>query len=201
MERRSFLRNVALGSAVVANFLYPGVTSVVRAQGQNPSTPNTGERPDRDPNFFGGTVVERTPEGIVLAGGDELKAVRITDGTAIWREFYGKHQIHIGDYVDVRGTALPDATLQAESVWVNIGRLDGVIEEKTPVGLTIATRRGRKRGIEFSNQVEVISSNDGSLIPERLESLANGMFIGAVGLRLPNDGFRATRIWKWEQNT
>lgn len=158
MKRRSFLRNVTLGGAAVANFLYPGLTNIVKAQNENPSTPSVEERPDRDPNFFGGTVVEQTPEGIVLAGGDELKAIRISEETAVWKEFDGNHPIRVGDYADVRGTALPDGTLQAESIWVNIGRLDGIIETKTPSGLTIATWRGSKRGIEFSTQLVALFS-------------------------------------------
>ncbi len=201
MKRRSFLRNVTLGGAAVANFLYPGLTNIVKAQNESPSTPSVEERPDRDPNFFGGTVVEQTPEGIVLAGGDELKAVRISEETAVWKEFYGNHPIRVGDYADVRGTALPDGTLQAESIWVNIGRLDGIIESKTPSGLTIATWRGSKRGIEFSTQMEVIRASDGNPIPERLDALITGMSIGAVGLRLPNNGFRATRVWTWPQDS
>ncbi len=202
MERRTFLKTVAAGSAAALNFLYPGLTNVVgAASGNVEQTVVDDPFPERDPNFAGGRVVEKTGDGIILAGGDEIRAVRMPADAAVWKEFEGvpHSEILIGDYMDVRGTALPDGTLLAKNVWINIGRTDGKVDLLLPTGLQMTTIKGVQRTLELSSALEVVKIQEGGEVASSLASLVPGTAFGAVGLLLPNGGFRATRIWIWPQ--
>ncbi|HEX6288220.1 MAG TPA: hypothetical protein VFZ66_03475 [Herpetosiphonaceae bacterium] len=231
MERRSFLKIVAAGGAAAVNFLYPGLTGVVgaarlKAHDSIDKHPEKhpeldpekhpeaapSKHPEIDPNFFGGYVVEKSVGGLVLVGGSEMRAIRLPARAAVWKEFEGvsHSEIQVGDYVDVRGTALADGSLEANNVWVNIGRLDGTVEQLMPQGgdmtaqgsrLRIAAIKGGHREIELSSALEVIRITDGEgdMMAVGIANVVPGTKMGAVGLRLPDGGFRATRIWIWPQ--
>jgi len=215
MERRSFLKAIAAGSAAAVNFFYPGMTSVVGAatlESKESVEKDSRKYPEIDPDFAGGYVVERTTEGFVLAAGNEFRAVRLPAEAAVWKEFEGVNhsEVQVGDYVDVRGTSLPDGSLLAKNAWVNIGRLDGTVEQLMPVDgsitaqgskLRVAAIKGGHREIELSSALEVvrISDADVEMMAASIENVVPGTKMGAVGLRLPNGGFRATKIWIWPQ--
>ncbi len=215
MERRSFLKIITAGSAAAVNFLYPGLTGVVSAAARTPDQPSANvplKGPEIDPDFAGGYVVERTNEGFVLAAGQEFRAVRLPGNASVWKEFedVDHSEIRVGDFVDVRGTTLGDGSLLAKNAWVNIGRLDGTVEQLMSVGgdmtaqgsrLRVAAIKGGTRDIEFSSALEVvrISDNDADVSAASITNIVPGTKMGAVGLRLPEGGFRATKIWIWPQ--
>ncbi|MBV9789369.1 MAG: twin-arginine translocation signal domain-containing protein [Chloroflexi bacterium] len=225
MERRSFLKVIAAGGAAAVNFLYPGLTGVVSAATQadesiekhpekHPEDPakHPEKHPEIDPDFAGGFVVERTAEGFVLAAGNEFRAIRLPKDASVWKEFENvdHSEIQIGDYVDVRGTSLADGSLLAKSAWANIGRLDGTVEQLMPQGgdimaqgsrVRVAAIKGGHREIELSSALEVvrISDADADVMAASIMNVVPGTKMGAVGLRLPNGGFRATKIWIWPQ--
>jgi hypothetical protein len=215
MERRSFIKTIAAGSAAAVNFFYPGLTNVVSAatvDSKESAAPQANKHPEIDPDFAGGYVVERTREGFVLAAGNEFRAVRLPGSAAVWKEFEGvdHSEVKVGDYVDVRGTTLGDGSLLAKNAWVNIGRLDGTVEQLMPVGgdisaqgsrMRIAAIKGGYREIELSSALEVvrISDADVEMMAADITNVVPGTKLGAVGLRLPNGGFRATKMWIWPQ--
>jgi hypothetical protein len=225
MERRSFLKVIAAGGAAAVNFLYPGLTGVVGAASsrdeaiekhpeKHPEDPakHPEKHPEIDPDFAGGYVVEQTATGFVLAAGEEFRAVRLPAEASVWKEFENVDHgvIKLGDYVDVRGTSLADGSLMAKSAWVNIGRLDGTVEQLiVPSGdimaqdsrIRVAAIKGGQRDIELSPALEVlrISEADADLQAASIANVVPGTKMGAVGLRLPDGGFRATRIWIWPQ--
>ena len=223
MERRSFLKVIAAGGAAAVNFLYPGLTGVVSAATQadesiekhpekHPEDPakHPEKHPEIDPDFAGGFVVERTAEGFVLAAGNEFRAIRLPKDASVWKEFENvdHSEIQIGDYVDVRGTSLADGSLLAKSAWANIGRLDGTVEQLMPQGgdimaqgsrVRVAAIKGGHREIELSSALEVVRISDADVMAASIMNVVPGTKMGAVGLRLPNGGFRATKIWIWPQ--
>ncbi|HEY0606248.1 MAG TPA: DUF5666 domain-containing protein [Herpetosiphonaceae bacterium] len=225
MERRSFLKVVAAGGAAAVNFLYPGLTGVVSAATKgdeaiekhpekHPEDPakHPEKHPEIDPDFAGGYVVERTAEGFVLAAGNEFRAIRLPNDASVWKEFedVDHSEIQLGDYVDVRGTSLADGSLLAKSAWANIGRLDGTVEQLMPQGgdimaqgsrVRVAAIKGGHRDIELSSALQVvrISDADADVMEASIMNVVPGTKMGAVGLRLPNGGFRATKIWIWPQ--
>lgn len=225
MKRRSFLKAVAAGGAAAVNFLYPGLTGVVGAATKgdesiekhpekHPEDPakHPEKHPEIDPDFAGGYVVERTAEGFVLAAGNEFRAIRLPKNASVWKEFedVDHSEIQLGDYVDVRGTSLADGSLLAKSAWANIGRLDGTVEQLMPQGgdimaqgsrVRVAAIKGGHREIELSSALQVvrISDADANVLDASIMNVVPGTKLGAVGLRLPNGGFRATKIWIWPQ--
>lgn len=225
MERRSFLKAIAASGAAAVNFLYPGLTGVVSAATKgdesiekhpekHPEDPakHPEKHPEIDPDFAGGYVVERTAEGFVLAAGNEFRAIRLPKDASVWKEFENvdHSEILLGDYVDVRGTSLKDGSLLAKSAWANIGRLDGTVEQLMPQGgdimaqgsrVRVAAIKGGQREIELSSALQVvrISDADADVMEASIANVVPGTKLGAVGLRLPNGGFRATKIWIWPQ--
>lgn len=170
------------------------------------------KHPEIDPDFAGGYVVERTAEGFVLAAGNEFRAIRLPKDASVWKEFedVDHSAIQLGDYVDVRGTSLADGSLMAKSAWANIGRLDGTVEQLMPQGgdimaqgsrVRVAAIKGGQRDIELSSALQVvrISDADADVMEASIANVVPGTKMGAVGLRLPNGGFRATKIWIWPQ--
>lgn len=216
LTRGTFLRIAGGCGAAAVNFLYPGMArgaapheaphgnSESLRPGLNESGTPDGKTIRRmvgpDPTFAGGEVVAKTPDGIILQSHYAVRAVRLSPDTSVWKEFdVMPDAIQLHDWVDVKGTPLPDGSLQARSGWVmvNIGRLDGVVEQvNSPTSLTVRNQAGGGQ-IELSRRLEVIHAEDASLVDGQLVSLPPGTRFGAVGLRLPDGGFRATRIWKY----
>jgi hypothetical protein len=207
LQRKTFLQAVAGSALATINFFYPGLVRGAAASGAEPTALPAGagakevirvEGPD--PGFAGGEVVSKTTDGVVLRSELGVRAVRIPSETVVWKEFdVTADAIDVGDWVDVRGTPLADGTLQARSgwIWVNIGRRDGVLERVSPTALKLKSERGDSQGIELSPRLEVIDPEDGLPLPGQVRALRPGMHVGAVGLVLPNGGFRATRVWRY----
>jgi hypothetical protein len=150
-----------------------------------------------DPSFASGYVVAKTQAGVILQSDHGSRAIRIGPDTLVWKEFNQPADvIQLQDWLDVRGTPLQDGTLEARSewVWINIGRREGVAEQISAHGVTIRHDKGLET-LELSKHLEVINASDESPRIGGIVSLRPGMQIGAVGLRLPGGGFRATRMW------
>lgn len=208
LNRHGFLKRATGAVLGTLGFLYPGAPSAFGGprrgvtagapQGSEPSSVNA--LAGRDPGFCSGEVVGKNPQGVVLQSIDETRAVRIPPGTGVWKEFddLDPSVIDIGDWVDVRGTPLEDGTIVARSgwIWANIGRRDGTFRGRAGRGISMRDDRGRDHVLELSSRLEVIHAEDGRSLARGLDDLAAGMPIGAVGLRLPDGGFRATRVWR-----
>jgi hypothetical protein len=150
-----------------------------------------------DPYYAGGEVVAQTSDGVVLSTPARTQAVRIPPETIVWKEVTGGPElIGMSDWLDVRGVPQVDGSLLATSgmVFVNIARREGVIQTISAHDLTVRDDRGL-HSLEFSHVLEVIDSKDESQLAGGLSALTPGTYIGAVGLRLAEGGFRATRIW------
>lgn len=196
LNRRSFIGAAAGAAASAAAFLYPGVGGATRMDAASTKM-ITGEL---DPNFAGGQVISILPNGVLLQSDALVRAVRINPNSTVWKEYDTSPTfIELGDWVDARGTALSDGSLQARDswVWVNIGRKDGVISALQSGGMVLAQDSGRSAKVDYSSRLEVISGHDDSPLPGHVKGLAVGMSVGTVGLRLPDGGYRATRIWTW----
>lgn len=199
MKRRSFLQ-IAGGAALgTAGFLYPGAADAAR-RARASRGPTTIDAPHGvDPTYAGGKVIAKTADGVVLQTPETARAVRVAPDTVVWKEFEGTPDlIHIGDYVDAKGEPQTDGSLVARSgmVFVNIGRRDGVIEQRGASGITLRRHDGRGAWqIGLSRALEVIDGDTGAALAGGLGALSVGQSVGAVGLLLPNGGFRATRIW------
>ena|SRR2546425_12487002 len=211
IARKTFLRATGGAALAALGFLYPGVTGVFTgvataprpmAQPAEPAPAEAAavdvrQMSGADPTYAGGEVVMRTAEGVILQSAKGGRAVRIPSGTVVWKEFeVTPSAIELHDWVDVKGTPLADGSLQAQSGWVfvNIGRREGVVDSVSSRGLTMKHNKGTET-IELSPKLEVIHASNGAPLAGGIAALKPGAQIGAVGLRLPNGSFRATRIW------
>ena len=211
IRRRDVLRGSLGLIGAAAAFLYPGARSLITGESTQGNQvraqePNGGlngrvmEGPD--PGFATGAVIAIQDNQVTIKSDIGERIVRFAPGATVWKESQTSPKvIQLGDWVDARGTPQPDGSLLArnEWVWINIGRLDGVVVSTSPDELVVSTAKGIQR-LEFSDFLEVVRVDqeklDGiSAIAEGVAALSPGTTIGAVGVRLQNGGFRATRIW------
>jgi len=206
-DRRRFIQGAGAGMLGLIGFFYPGLADVARARGGNQVTRVTpGLQADGttvlvaqgiDPTYAEGQVSSITGDRVTLATVAETRAVVIGPSVEVWKEITGGIElVSLGDWLDVKGVPQSDGSLQATSgmVFVNIGRLDGTLRATTADTMTIDAY-GTTRTVELSPTLEAVHKEDGSAYAGGVHSFPVGAAVGAVGLRLPNSGFRATRVW------
>ncbi|MFC3501611.1 twin-arginine translocation signal domain-containing protein [Micromonospora krabiensis] len=120
IDRRQLLATAALGGVVGATglgSLAPEAAFAAEAVTVEPGLP--------DPNFAEGRITAVSGSMLFVTGSDAvLHAIRITDGTSIWKLHPTTFdRVATGDGLYARGVRLPDGTLAADSVWVNIVNL------------------------------------------------------------------------------
>ncbi|BCL17581.1 cell wall protein [Micromonospora sagamiensis] len=124
VNRRQLLATAALGGVVGATglgSLAPEAAFAAEAVGVEPGAP--------DPNFAEGLISSISGSMLMVTGSDKvLHSIRITDGTSIWKLHPTTFdRVAVGDGLYARGVRLPDGTLAADAVWVNIVNLHGHI--------------------------------------------------------------------------
>lgn len=130
MDRRSLLTSAVLGSAatiVGATALGSLAPEAAFAGGTGVPALPTSSKQDveagmRDPNFAEGRITGIRDTMLLVAGSDgTLWRIRVTGGTSIWKlRPTTFDSAAVGDGLYARGVQLPDGTLAADSVWLNI---------------------------------------------------------------------------------
>jgi hypothetical protein len=120
VDRRRLLATAALGGVVGATALgsfAPEAAFAAEAVTVEPGAP--------DPNFAEGRISKISGNMLIVLGSDAvLHSIRITDGTSIWKLHPTTFdQVKVGDGLYARGIRLPDGTLAADAIWVNIVNL------------------------------------------------------------------------------
>ncbi len=123
LDRRTLLTSAVLGTtatlvgATAMGSLAPETAFAARAQSPEPGAP--------DPNFAEGRVTARDGSMILAAGSDgRFHRIQLTGGTSVWKlRPTTLDQVKVGDGLYARGVLMPDGTLAAESIWVNIVNL------------------------------------------------------------------------------
>lgn len=79
-----------------------------------------------DPNFAEGRVSTIGGSKLFVTGSDGVfHRILVTEGTSIWKlDPVDITKIAVGDGLYARGVLMPDGTLAAESIWVNIVNLE-----------------------------------------------------------------------------
>ncbi|GAA1655880.1 cell wall protein [Fodinicola feengrottensis] len=127
VDRRRFLSGTVLG----------GAAAVVTATAFGAADPAAAFERDMpalapgavDPNFIDGRVMSVSKNALGVRGSDQvLHRIIVTGGTSLWKmEAVGMDQVLVGDGLYARGARLPDGTLAADAIWVNIVNLDAHI--------------------------------------------------------------------------
>lgn len=197
LTRRGLVRG--LGGAVLGfiSVPYPALGRVVSAATATPSTHTVAAGAD-DPGFWSGRVTAKTTDTLTLSSAAGVRVLRIPAGAVLWKEVpVAIDAVNVGDWVMARGDPQPDGSLAAKPgwAWVNIGQWHGEIIDVGPGGLVVRRADGRVRSVTYSQQVEVIRAHKQVRLAGGTANLTAGLQVGSVGLTLPDQSLRATRIW------
>jgi hypothetical protein len=123
-----------------------------------------------------GTVLDASPQIIMLYSGDGTTRLALTPETGVWK---GRRAdptaIEAGDSVVIR--CLPRPRGVADRIWVNAGRVTGVIVDRYPDGVLV------DEGRTTSQQAVVIPGRAASRLQVRFPRLEPGYLIDVIGLR------------------
>ncbi|NUR26274.1 MAG: cell wall protein [Catenulispora sp.] len=123
VDRRQFLTRAALGGATIVGATALGSLAPEAAFGAvgpsvAPGTP--------DPSFAEGRITSISGSLILATGSDgTLNRIQTTGATSVWKltpTDVGAAQV--GDGLYARGVRMPDGSLAADALWVNIVSLD-----------------------------------------------------------------------------
>ncbi|MEV5712136.1 cell wall protein [Actinoallomurus sp. NPDC052274] len=126
-DRRRFLTSAVLGGSAVA-----GATALgsLAPEAAFAAAPKIKLDPGAlDPNFAEGRITGISGSLLNASGSDRtLHRIHVTDGTSIWKLHPTTFdQIKVGDGFYARGVRLPEGSLAADAIWVNIVNLDASI--------------------------------------------------------------------------
>jgi hypothetical protein len=130
MDRRRLLTNAVLGSAALVGASALGSFAPEAALAAEPMKIEPGAP---DPNFVEGRITGIDAGLLLVTGSDSslsfrsppprpsVNRVRTTTATSVWKlRPTTADQIQVGDGLYARGLRMPDGTLAADSLWVNI---------------------------------------------------------------------------------
>ena len=119
MDRRGLLTSAVLGSAALAGATAFGSLAPEAAFAAAPMEVQPGEV---DPNFAEGRVKSIDGFMLTVLGSDNvIHRIQITDGTSIWKlKPTTFDAAAVGDGLYARGARMPDGSLAADALWLNI---------------------------------------------------------------------------------
>jgi hypothetical protein len=152
---------------------------------------------------LGGIVVRLVPTGVVIDVVGRETEVDLRSVIDVWKETsVPASAIELNDELSLNGLRAGDGFV-ARYVWVNIGRLDGVIRsvDGNDIVLLASVRSGkadfatREVRVRLSTHLDVVRLAPGGMVPGSRTDLTVGREVGMVLYR-PQSGLpRATRIW------
>jgi hypothetical protein len=128
------------------------------------------------PRALTGTVLDVSPQILVMDSGGRERRLTLTNGTAAWRgDLMEPTVLHAGERVVAR--LLPGRAGVADKIWASIGRVAGTIVECGADTLIV------NEGITKPRQIVVIASRAANRIRVRFPQLEPGNLIDVIGLR------------------
>jgi hypothetical protein len=128
------------------------------------------------PRAVAGKLIDISPQVLVLGDTVETQRFTLTAKTTAWRgRTVEPAALRPGDHVVAR--MLPGGRWVADRIWVNIGRVTGVIVEHSGNRLVVDEGSTRQR------QVVVIKPRAASRIMVRFPTLEPGYLIDIIGMR------------------
>lgn len=124
LDRRTFLTRAALGGAAIVG---ASALGAVDADAAFASPMRPLDRSVTKSTFVEGRVAARKGNLLSLAGSyGETHHVQITNATSVWKLHpTDADAIDAGDGMYARGVSMPDGSVAADAVWVNIVNLVG----------------------------------------------------------------------------
>lgn len=135
VDRRRLLTGAVLGSAAaVVGATAFGATDEAAAFETPTLAPGAV-----DPNFVEGRITSISGSTLAVLGSNNvLHRILVTRGTSLWKmDAVHLDQVLVGDGLYARGARMPDGTLAADAVWVNIVNLDAHITALSSTRMTL----------------------------------------------------------------
>lgn len=215
ITRRRFLKTMGMaGSAglVIAAGASIPIERVLGQTAPSPSavsrtTPPSGPGPVKKtidspgpgvpaPNFVKGTVVTQHADMLYIStpGGD--KVVRLTNGTQIWKGGPADASaVAKGDIVQATGVLLPDGTIAATIVDVDVAQVRGTVAQVTVDGWLVSEQTGLSKRVLFdSSRPPEVLHNGVAGNARALQQTQRGTPVIVIGLQLPDGSLRATKV-------
>ena len=128
VDRRRFLTSAALGGATIVGATALGSLAPEAAFGA--AAPGVGPG-EFDPEFAEGRITSISGSLIVATGSDgTLNTIQTTSGTSVWKLApTSLSAVQAGDGLYARGVRMPDGSLAADALWVNIVSLDAHVAD------------------------------------------------------------------------
>jgi len=124
LGRRKFLSSAVLGTAAVTTVV--GASSLGSFAPEAAGAQRYGADPGApDPNFVEGRIISaRTGMLVVTSADKSMHQIHLTGATSVWKlRPTTADAAKVGDGLYARGVRMPDGTLAADAVWLNIVNL------------------------------------------------------------------------------
>jgi hypothetical protein len=123
LGRRKFLSSAVLGTAAVTTVV--GATTLGSLAPEAAGAQQTVSAGAPDPNFVEGRVITAKKGMLVVTSADKsMHQIHLTGATSVWKlRPTTADSAKVGDGLYARGVRMPDGTLAADSVWLNIVNL------------------------------------------------------------------------------
>lgn len=184
-DRRKFLSTAALGGATIVGASALG--------GLDPDSAFAAPMPSLDPAisksaFIDGLITQI--KGSVLevteSAGGAKRLVQLTNATSIWKlRTVTADAIKVGDGMYARGVDMPDGTVAADAVWVNIVNLYVTVRGITKDRLHLS--HGRNAVVGRIVEKTTNASYRGSALTSDLSRLRIGQAAQVLGAWRPED--------------
>jgi hypothetical protein len=146
----------------------------------DPAAAAEGRPPNALPKTASGTIVDISPQVLVLADSGTERRLALTADATAWRGTQlDPSALFPGDRVVVRLKS--GARGVADRIWANIGRVSGIIMERSGSRLVVSEGATRK------HQVVVIQPRVAGRIQVRFPTLEPGYLVDIIGLRRENE--------------
>jgi hypothetical protein len=127
------------------------------------------------PRAVSGTILDVSPQVLVLGTGGDEQRFTLTPGAVAWRgALLEPAALHQGDHAVVR--LHPSSRQTADRIWANIGRVTGIITERSRSTLIVT------EGATLAPRVVTIQPRAVGRIQVRFPTLEPGYLVDIIGL-------------------
>jgi hypothetical protein len=125
LGRRKFLSGAVLGGAAVTTVVGASTLGSFAPEAAGAQLPDI-EAGAPDPNFVEGRVISLQKGTLLVTSSDRsMHRIHLTGATSVWKlRPTAADAAKVGDGLYARGVRMPDGTLAADAVWLNIVNLE-----------------------------------------------------------------------------
>jgi hypothetical protein len=124
LGRRKFLSGAVLGTAAVTTVV--GASTLGSFAPEAAGAQHPAKAGEVDPNFVEGRIIKLDKAMLVVTSSDRsIHRIQLTGATSVWKlRPMSADAAEVGDGLYARGVRMPDGTLAADAVWLNIVNLE-----------------------------------------------------------------------------